>query len=184
MRTKRISSSPKRVNSLQDTETSLPERFSGPAICSDNFNAFDSSFNPARITLTISGLTPGTQYQFQTWDSYSAANGVPNYTEVVSDGVSAGVTLINSTSGNADGGLGQFVIGTFAANSSTQTVAFNTGSGGAAWINAVQFRQFAGGGPSGPGIAVVPEADSRIGAWLLVALCSIGVIRRSRLRTA
>jgi hypothetical protein len=149
-------------------------------LLSDNFNAFDSSFNPSDITLTISGLTPGANYQFETWDSYSAANGIPNYTETITDGVLNGITLINNTSNNADGGLGQFVIGTFTADASAmQSISFDAGNGGAAWINAVQLRQLPGPA-SDPSIAVVPEADPVVGALFLLSVCGFGMMTRVR----
>jgi T5SS/PEP-CTERM-associated repeat protein/autotransporter-associated beta strand protein len=83
------------------------------------------------LTLTISGLTDGANYEFQFWTNRSSG---------ISSSLTAtagnSVNLIANTPG-VEGSLGQYVIGTFAATGTTQTVDF---SGSAPWINGLQLR--------------------------------------------
>ena len=81
--------------------------------------------NPTTMTLTMSGLTAGHQYEFEWWTDKSASTAA--YTTTASDGNS--VTLSNNTTGVA-GGVGQFAIGTFTAGvSGTEAVIFSPSMG-------------------------------------------------------
>lgn len=95
------------------------------------------------ITLTLSGLTAGRQYQFQWWSNFSDG-GSSSTTAAAGNSV----TLNYNPSGSA-GGVGQFALGSFTADAATQVITF--GSNGSSVINAVQLRDLdAGGGPAVP----------------------------------
>src|SRR5262249_2774173 len=76
---------------------------------------------PDTMTLTMSGLTTGHQYEFECWSNQT--NSSTNISTTVSDGNN--VTLSSNTT-SALGGLGQFAVGTFqAGGSGTETVTFS-----------------------------------------------------------
>lgn len=81
------------------------------------------SQTPSAITLTMNNLTVGQTYQLQWWTNTS--NGFTNNNFVTALAGNS-VTLSPNTS-QAVGGLGQYVIGIFIADSTTQTVRY-TGS--------------------------------------------------------
>lgn len=117
------------------------------------------------LTLTISGLVSGTQYQFQCWSNNSSnAN---QYTTTATAGNSVDLT---SNVNGLTGGLGQFVIGSFTADAAMQTVTFSPDEAG--YLNAFQLRQL-----SGPTNGV-PDSGSTI-ALLALALGSFIFVRRS-----
>lgn len=101
-----------------------------------------------QITLTMSGLTVGRAYTFEWW-----ANNAGNFTgygyQLVrgnsgsSPSATNSVTLTANTGtplGNSPaGGVGQFVVGTFTANTTSQAVSF-TSTNDAAILNAFQLR--------------------------------------------
>ena len=125
--------------------------------------AFPSgTFNP--MTLTMNGLTVGQTYEFQWWSNLSlaAAGG-----STASAGNS--VTLLNNTT-NTSGGLGQYAIGTFLANSPSQVITFNgtAQNSGQSNLNGFQLRQLA---------PAVPEPGT---ALFGVALCAVAGLRRRR----
>jgi glucuronoarabinoxylan endo-1,4-beta-xylanase len=107
-------------------------------------------------TITLQGLTVGTAYEVQVWinDSRSGASGGTNsYPTRVATLSSAGgnsVALahyVGGTSTSPAGGLGQYAIGTFIANATTQAIYetdTNTTSGGTGGteLNAIQVRSF------------------------------------------
>ena len=110
------------------------------------------------FTLTITGLSVGTIYQFQWWDNDShlgagvrtIATAGPNITP------GASVTLSSNTGdGGGVGGIGQFAIGNFMADTDTQIISFRcpTAPLGVNNINAFQLR-------------VIPEPST----WLLLIL--------------
>lgn len=96
---------------------------------------------PSTFDLIMTGLTSGQTYQFQWWTNFS--------------GIPAGSTLHSATAGNTitlndnvsglEGGLGQFVVGTFVADASSQTVRFGavpaSGPASTSLVNAFQLRQ-------------------------------------------
>ena len=85
------------------------------ALLSNNVGA------PNPITLTMSGLTTGHQYEFEWWSNVSSVSA--NSSTTASDGT--GVTLGTNPSGVV-GGVGQFAVGTFTAASGSETVAFSS----------------------------------------------------------
>jgi hypothetical protein len=94
-------------------------------------------------TITLSGLVVGTNYEVQVWanDSRSAGSG----RNTVLDGA---VTLDQNDT-EAEGGKGQYALGTFTADATSQTISV-TGSGSAV-VNAVLVYSSNSGGNSGGG---------------------------------
>ena len=120
---------------------------------------------PLALTLTVGGLISGQQYQFQFWVSRSAigtgAFGNLAGSVVATSGPSS--QTLDPNSGNATGGLGQFVIGTTTAFLPTMGITFNGTAGGSPFINAFQLR-------------AIPEPSS----CLLGGLGLLVFLRRSR----
>lgn len=104
----------------------------------------------AQVALTLNALTVGATYEFQIWSNQS--NTASSRSLLVTAGNS--VTLDSNTT-NAVGGVGQFAIGTFTADATSQSFAL-TGAGGDDFqpMNAFQLR-------------VIPEPGS-------VALLTVG----------
>jgi autotransporter-associated beta strand protein len=88
-------------------------------------------------TVTLNSLTPGRQYQIQLWvnDSRALNLGYAR-TETVTTGGGNTVTL--SYPGNVDGAPGQYTIGTFTADASSQVITLLGNS--ATQVNALQLR--------------------------------------------
>ena len=84
------------------------------------------------FTLTISGLNVGTQYEFQWWANKS------NSAQVTSSATAGNTVTLLTRNPEGPGSVGQFALGTFTANSATQSVAFG---GGIAELNGFQVRQ-------------------------------------------
>jgi hypothetical protein len=128
------------------------------------------------ITAALGGLTIGQQYQLQWWTSNAADIRSPGSYALVSTQASATnqVTLDNNVT-DAVGGLGQFVIGTFTADSTTQNVSFE-GVGGDPLINAFQVRAV-------PEPSSVPEIDpTGICSVLALVTGTLGLLERRRLK--
>ncbi len=117
------------------------------------------------MMLAISGLILGMQYQFQWW-----ANDSMNTNGRTTATAGNSVSLRNNATGPGDGGLGQWVIGTFTADAATQNITFR-GDGDFASVNGFQLRQLA---PAAPG---VPDSGSTL-ALLGLAVSGIGFARR------
>lgn len=127
-----------------------------------------SASNPSTITVTLAGLTIGTQYSLQWWSSNAAGASGPFGTDVTSTTATSGA---NSVTLNATtGGLGEFVTGTFTADGTSQTFTLQSpqGSNTAPLINALQLRNL--GNP-----AAVPGTS-------LAGLATIGLAGVSRRR--
>ena len=114
------------------------------------------------IALTISGLIVGMQYEFQWWandSSFSSGN-----TKAI-----AGNTVELDHNTSSEGGLGEWVIGTFTADAATQTITF-AGDGDFGSFNAFQLRNVTQT-PTG-----VPEGGSTL-MLLAAALGALGFAR-------
>ena len=105
--------------------------------------------NFATMKVDLGGLTPGNSYRLQWWTNDSAlptAFGSTLYFEnMIASGSSAIVTLDSNTSG-VNGGLGQYVIGTFTASNATESFTLTgSGTGGVNFpmMNALQLRTVA-----------------------------------------
>ena len=124
------------------------------------FNALSSDYRtllgsavgatiPATITVTLSGngtntLVAGRQYLLQVWVSVSANSGtfqISSQTSLSDYRVSPSTVTLDANVGNATGGLGQWVTGTFTAPSTSAQFKLD-GVGSGVWpaINALQLR--------------------------------------------
>ena len=107
-----------------------------------------SSATSATITLTMSNLVVGQTYQYQWWANTSGPTALAANFVTATAGNS--VTLMPNPSGT-NGGLGQFAIGVFTADSSTQTVSYDgvTSRVGPV-LNGFQLRNVSGAGTGAP----------------------------------
>lgn len=121
-----------------------------------------------QLLFTLSNLTVGSTYTIQYWANDSRNNGIGRTTIVGTQTLDANVT-------DANGGLGQYVRGTFVADTTSQSFTASAGptappgSGSFTYANALQVR-------------VVPEPSTMFLA--AVGLVCADVVRRSRRRTA
>jgi hypothetical protein len=95
-----------------------------------------NSNSACTITLTLQNLSPGTQYQFEFWvdDSRGGGSGV-RFDTLSSGGGTSGNILFNTantTLATGVNGVGEYDIGTFTADGSSQaiTITGGTGTGG------------------------------------------------------
>jgi hypothetical protein len=139
---------------------------SGP---SSSYSALSSSYqsllasgggatDPATITVTLGGLTVGQQYQLQIWSNNSGNGNGPFGigTPIANTLVSSAVTLDANTT-NTSGGVGQYVLGTFTAATTSMNFTLAGSGGGAAspMINAFQVRDITPiPGPGGLALAL------------------------------
>ena len=123
-----------------------------------------NSTTTGTMGVTIGGLTNGAQYLVQYWVQDGRGGIVTTRTTVV-DGVPLKVNVTQTT-----GGFGQYITGTFTANSTTQSFNAVAGNGGVAYANAMQVRLLA-----------VPEPETLAMAGVGVASAVMGrEIRRRR----
>jgi hypothetical protein len=108
------------------------------------------------------------QYQFQFWANNSSDQF--NYQITASAGNSV---MLGSNADRVEGGLGQWVIGNFTADSATQSITF-LGDGDGGFLNGFQLRE----APIGPS---VPDSGSTF-ALLGCACAALVVVRRRRSR--
>jgi hypothetical protein len=108
----------------------------------------------AQFTLTINGLTVGERYEFQWWLDDSQEDSPQFFTTAT-----AGNTVtLSSNTGNPDGGLGKFALGTFTADTASEVITFAEDGGFThlAGINGLQLRDL-GRAPPSP---TIPEPSS------------------------
>ena len=86
-------------------------------------------------TVTLNGLTVGNSYSVQIWANDSRGGPLATRTETVTSGNT--VTLAYDVI-QAGGGVGQYTIGTFVANSTSQTLTLTSSS--SVQLNAIQVR--------------------------------------------
>lgn len=113
------------------TSTTAPFANLSPALRSVLSGAVLRNVSVPKL-LTLNGLTPGSRYRVQFWVNQSAFNIPPSTTVTLTSGTTS-VGLRANTAGNV-GGLGQFVIGTFTADGTTQAITSSN------LINAFQLR--------------------------------------------
>lgn len=113
-------------------------------------------------TLTFSGLTQGKTYQFQWWASDTRSNQANGFSVTATAGNSVTLDVNTSSSGNA---LGQYALGTFTADASTQSIVFS--QAGAMQINGFQLRD----------ISSIPE-PSTYAALAGAGVLGLAVLRR------
>lgn len=117
------------------------------------------------LTLTMSGLVAGQQYEFQWWLNVSSTGSAGGFGTTATSTNS--VTLDDNTT-NATGGVGQFVIGTFTATGPTQLIAFSgINSTNSPTVDAFQLR-------------AVPEPATATS--LVLGFGLLGLIARRRLQ--
>jgi hypothetical protein len=119
-------------------------------------------FSP--VTLTMNGLTIGMQYQFQFWSNLSSQMFGYQITATAGNSVS-----LSSNVDGADGGLGEWVTGTFTADAAFQNISF-IGDGDGGFLNAFQLRLLQGGGS-------VPEPGSTL---VLLGIAASGLLIAQR----
>lgn len=90
-------------------------------------------FGPNTITLDITGLTVGNMYQIQFW-----ANDSQNTSGSLQTLTAGNAVVLDPNTSNVSGGTGQFAIGLFTANASTQQISLS--SGGTVHTNGFQLR--------------------------------------------
>jgi|GEM_PF-477343 len=113
--------------------------------------------NGGLATVTLNNLFTGHQYQVQVWVNDSRSGGTTNRTETLLGASGSTVTLAyNST--YAQGGVGQYTIGTFTATATNQSFTMN--SGASTQINALQVRDVTLFAPS------IVQQPTNQGTWL------------------
>lgn len=121
-------------NPVAGLSTSYKALLSGAVTAAGAVNSTEP--NPRNAyRLTLDGLTAGHTYELQIWINDSRSQASSTYT-----GNLDGSTLVDYNSTNADGGLGQYVIGSFTADSSSQFFDFRVNGVNVAQLNAYQLR--------------------------------------------
>jgi hypothetical protein len=129
-----------------------------------------SASNPATITVTLSGLDAGKTYQLQWWASNTA--GIQGISSETLNSVTA-TSGTNAITLSARTGLGEYALGTFVADATSQTFTLNSPAGATApLINALQLRDIT---PTG-----VPDTASTLP---IVGLSLIGAMALNRRRS-
>jgi len=132
---------------------------------------------PGTITLQLGGLTINQVYDFQWWSNNSTE--YDNWSQTIATAGNS-VTLITNTSGTSaplapgiDGGTGQYAIGTFTADTTTQAITFNADPLTSYFplINGFQVRAVS---PS-----AIPEIDlAGMGSVLALVTGALGLVER------
>jgi len=101
-----------------------------------------SASDPLTITATLGGLTLGQEYLLQWWSSNAAlASGFEGQILKLTTASAGNSVQLDANTGNAAGGLGQYVIGTFTADGSTQQFTLESPAGFTApLISGLQIR--------------------------------------------
>ena len=117
------------------------------------------------LTLTMAGLSMGENYEFQWWTNFS-----PRGTGTAIATAGNSVTLNRNTT-FAEGGLGQFAIGTFTADATgSQVIVFSNPSAQPA-VNGFQLRRVS---------SAIPEPDTVLLVLFGLALLAPALARRTR----
>jgi hypothetical protein len=99
---------------------------------------------PVDLVLTMNGLTSGDSYQFEAWSNDSRGNqggSSSTRSETITDGTNTSSPLFFNTVQATEGGLGSYIIGTFRASGSSETLTFvGDPMQGDAQINAIELR--------------------------------------------
>ena len=134
----------------------------GPASYNDLLNQLAFVFNTnttGTMGVSVGGLTNGAQYLIQYWVNDSRGGGPATRTTLV-DG-----NILDVNTSNDLGGLGQYITGTFTANSTTQSFQVTGGVGSVAYANAMQVRLLAV--PEPTQMVSLAAIGAALGAWRL-----------------
>lgn len=121
------------------------------------------------ITLTMSNLIVGQQYQFQVWANDSRNHTPPGFAFPVEVSAGNSVTLDPNPSA-LEGGVGQYVIGTFTADATTQQITFDDAEVGGS-LNGFQLRAINNVNP-GPSVPLPPAI------WVGLVLGAVALGRK------
>jgi hypothetical protein len=131
----------------------------GPASYNDLLNQTAFVFNTnttGTMGVDVGGLTNGAQYLIQFWVNDSRLSAATRTVLV------GGNSLAVNTTGTA-GGLGQYITGTFTADSTTQSFPSIGGVGSVAYANAMQVRLLAV--PEPTQMVAVAAIGAALGMW-------------------
>jgi hypothetical protein len=134
----------------------------GPASYNDLLNQLAFVYNTnttGTMGVNVGGLTNGAQYLIQFWANDSRGGEPATRTSLVD-----GNTLAVNTTGTA-GGFGQYITGTFTADSTTQSLPVIGGVGSVAYANAMQVRLLVV--PEPTQMVSVAAIGAALGAWRL-----------------
>lgn len=106
-----------------------------------NFGDYTNSNDTTNLTLT--GLTFGKQYLFEWWTNESGGTSQAPFTIPVTATSGNAVTLLANTTGT-HGGTGQFAIGTFVADGTTQLISFQGTASASSTEEALLLRDITG----------------------------------------
>ena len=129
-----------------------------------------STFPPATISMTLNGLTPGADYQFQWWAHESEASSFAPAPPLPGTSATAGNSVTLQRRGVLPGSLGQFALGVFTATSASQVIDFN-GTDTKTLLSAFQLRQIA---------APVPEPGSALFGFAMAGVAFRSASKRRR----
>ncbi len=87
------------------------------------------------MTLTLNSLTVGNTYELQLWTNTSNPTNSNGFTATAGNSV-----VLDSNTTNASGGVGQFVLGSFTADATSQTISFTANVAGLVDFTAFQLR--------------------------------------------
>lgn len=93
-------------------------------------------------TFTLNNLAIGDLYEVQVFVNDSRAGVTSTRTQLVDDSLPLAFNVPQD-----EGGLGQFVLGTFVADAASQSLTFTPGIGGVAQINGLQLRNLRSAAP-------------------------------------
>jgi len=138
---------------------------------SANYHTLLDSIRTNGSNISISGLTSGTEYQVQIWVNDSRYPNTATRQTTFSAGNTSG--YVQASRDDTQYHLGQFVIGTFTADGTTQTITYQGYNGDdpptpladANYVNALL-------------VTTVPEPGSA--AFLGLLLCGAGFLRRRK----
>ena len=106
---------------------------------------------PGTMQVDLGGLTVGQSYRIQLWSSFADHSGYGSFFGSASVTGGSSSTTLDSNVGNADGAVGQWVIGTFTAAATMERLELNGLNNSYPLLNGLQVRVVA---------AAVPEPAS------------------------